>query len=163
MSTPQVPPPWQSPPGQPPPPAPPFGPPYGPPYGPPPRVLDVPATLAQLRSAQQAYSVSLIGAVVLQLLDLPWALAAGVLGVMGIVFGVRALVLGGRLQAAGVRTRGRAAVGVGLVLASMLVLQTLVRLALYPVEHDYQECSRQAQTRTAQEECDKAREARLRP
>ena len=83
-------------------------------------------------------------------LPLPGGAIAPVFGILTIVLGVRAIVRSRRVSTRNLLTPMAV---VGIVLALLLTIGGISRVALWPIEVDKQECLRLAITNSARSEC----------
>ena len=106
--------------------------------------------LARTRSYFRWFLLAMLGAVLTGTLPLPWK-------VLGLVFGLAALVLGIFALVRAVRDKLpgmlRITTVIGLVATAFLVIGTGAQVALWPVTVDYEECMSTALTNAAQSAC----------
>jgi hypothetical protein len=119
---------------------------------------EAPAVAPQVVSSVRLFALCLVASVVSAALPLPWAAAASVFLVVGLVAGVRALVA---LVRAGRRPGVVAVVSCLIALAGLLLLGELARLAFWPAYWDRQQCLRAAITETGEQECEEDFRSRL--
>lgn len=112
------------------------------------------------------FALLLLGAELTRTLPLPWRAA-------GVLFAAAALVQGVRALRAGRRARladpggsppvgfGPVLLGVGVMLAGLLLVWHVVLLVLSPVVSDQQRCTERALTRTAQLSCEQQLQDRI--
>ncbi|MHA7155775.1 hypothetical protein [Arthrobacter sp. TMN-50] len=106
--------------------------------------------LARTRSYFRWFLLAMLGAILTGTLPLPWK-------VLGLVFGLAALVLGIFALVRAVRDKLpgllRITTVIGLVATAFLVVGTGAQVALWPVTADYEECMGTALTNAAQSAC----------
>ncbi|MDM7854231.1 hypothetical protein [Cellulomonas alba] len=118
--------------------------------GPGPGAPDAAATARVTRLAG-TFGMLVVASLLVGTLRLPWRLAAIGFGVLAIVWGVRALTTAAR---SGFRGGLPVMLGIGVLVAGGWVLLNLVSLVSWDALRANQECSAQALTQTAHQECE---------
>jgi len=111
---------------------------------------DVEATRTAARRTLHFFAL-ILAAVLTSSLPLPWQVGSFGFVLVGIVVGIRALVLAWR---AGVRGGVLAALGTGLAMAGMVALAMMTLLAVWPQQLERQRCLAQAVTISATQRCE---------
>lgn len=117
----------------------------------------------RLRARTRLFGVLLVASVLTAFLPLPWKLSTLAFGIACVVVGFQVIFALAASRRAGGEARGFLGVSVGLGVAAVLVVVTLLQAVLYPAFSDYQRCLSTASTLSARERCADELRPRLGP